>query len=574
MARTFGGVTINLPGVYTSNDVSAFTAPSVGGTVNVGIIGPAKGGLINKIYKFNSYREASEVLKGGELLDLIRLLYNPGGSNGAGTVFAVRIAGSGATQASKEFGSLKVKAIDYGTLGNFIKVGVADGTSVGKKVTIYDTLSNEVETFDNMGPVFSIRYTGGGASCTLSISVVNGNATTLSLSALDSSNDPIPADSLTLDLTSTDYNTVGKVLNAISLTGKYQVTVSTYFSDTSLPSSYLDAVSSQDVKTNAYTVTATLGICINTINKNSKFITAEKSNASATNPPTNGTLDFLSGGNDGGTPTTQDYGNALNLFTNRDIQIVCVASGDTSVHNLVVAHVNDCSSVTGKRERMAFLGLGNPSASKSDYIAAAVPYSNNYRVVLCAPGIVENVGGTLVQRPSYYTAALLAGLKAGLQLKENITYKNVGVWGLTQEFSMRDLADLMNSGVTVLEYDENDTYRVVKGVTTYRADENLAKKEISAILIIDAISKDIRRMLERKYLGAALTSTIANTITYDVGSVLSEYVSNGALIGNPPYRNIVVNVRNEAIYISFEASPATVANYIFVAQTFVPAYSW
>jgi len=93
-------------------------------------------------------------------------------------------------------------------------------------------------------------------------------------------------------------------------------------------------------------------------------------------------------------------------------------------------------------------------------------------------------------------------------------------------------------------------------------------------LIIDAISKDIRRMLERKYLGAALTSTIANSITYDVGSLLSEYVSNGALIGNPPYRNIVVNVRNEAIYISFEASPATVANYIFVAQTFVPAYSW
>lgn len=574
MAKTFGGTVISLPGVYTSADVSAFVAPVAGGTLNVGIVGPSIGGTLGKIYKFTSYQEAYKTLKGGELLDLIRLIFNPGGAQGAGLVYAVRVAGSGAAQASKAFGTLTLTAIDYGTIGNRIRVGISDGTAVGKKIIVQDTFTGTTETYDNLGPAFSVKYTGTGASCTLTITISNGQATTLSLTPKDDEENVITEEAIALDLTSPNYNTVGKVLEAISRLGVYQVTRSLYLTDTDLPSSYLEAVSNQDVKTSAYTVTATLGICITTINKSSKLVTARKTNATDTNPPTNTDFTFLTGGNDGGTPTSTDYANALNLLTTRDIQIVCVASGDSSVHSVVASHINDCSSITGKKERVAFLGLANPSATKADYIAAALPYSNSYRIVMCAPGIVENINGTLVQRPSYYTAALLAGLKAGLALKENITHKTVGVVGLTQEFTLSDITELMESGVTVVAPSEGDVFRVVKGVTTYRTDNNLAKQEISAVLIIDAISKDIRRILEERFLGRALSTTVANEIAYEVGSVLLRYADNGSLIGNPPYRNIQVTITNDAVYVSYEAHPATIANYIFVAQTFTPAFEW
>jgi len=574
MAKTFGGTVISIPGVYTSADVSAFAAPPAGGTLSVGVIGPATGGVPNKAYKFTSYTDASRTLKGGELLDLIRLIFSPGGATGASTVYAIRVAGSGITQASKDFGTLRITAIDYGAVGNRIRVGVFDGTSVGKKIVIQDTTTGTTEAFDNLGPAFSVKYVGNGATCTLSITVTDGRATTLSLTPKDSEGETITEEAISLDLTSPNYNTVGKIIEALSVSGVYQVIRSPFLSDTSLPSIYLDAVANQDVKTEAYTVTAVLGICITTINRSSGLVTASKVNDTDTDPPTNADFTFLTGGSDGGSPTSEDYQNALDLLASRDVQIVCVASGDSTIHNLVAAHVADCSSITGKKERIAFLGLSNPAASKADYIAAALPFSNSYRIVMCAPGIIENIGGTLVERPSYYTAALLAGLKAGLALKENITHKVVGVVGLTKEFTLSEISELMESGVTVVAPSEGDVFRVVKGVTTYRTDDNLAKQEISAVLIIDAISKDIRKTLEEKFLGRALSGAVANEIAYEVGSVLMRYADSGALIGNPPYRNIQVNVTNDAVYVSYEAHPATIANYIFVAQTFTPAFEW
>ncbi|MCS7242936.1 phage tail sheath subtilisin-like domain-containing protein [Candidatus Caldatribacterium sp.] len=570
MAKTFGGVTIDLPGVYTSADVSAFTPPVAGGVVNIGVVGPAKGGEVNKVLKFRSFPEAVRTLKGGELLDLIRLMYQ----GGAGVVYAVRIAGSGITQASRSFGTLVIKARDYGTIGNTVQVGVSNGSSVGKKIVIVDSFANVTEVFDNLGPVFDIQYLGSGSSCTLTITVTDGNATTLSLVAKDSNGDIIPEDSFSFDLTSVNYNTVAKLIAAISQTGKYQAIRSPYLLDPELPSRYLDAVSNQDVKTAKYTTTAVLGLCVYIVNKNSTVVTAEKASPTATQPPTNGNLGYLTGGQDGGTPTAESFSQGLNLLSNQNVQIVCVASGDSAVHSLVLTHVNTCSSITGKRERIAFIGLDNPFATKASYIAAALPFSNSYRMVMCAPGFYENIGGTLVARPSYYTAALLAGMKAGLALQQNITYKTVGVEGLTVSFTLSDIVDLVSSGITVVEEDETGTYRVVRGITTYRADENLAKKEISAVMVIDDISRTLRRALENRYLGQALTPSIQNDIAATVGAVLDNYARTGALVGNPPYRNIQVTVSNEEIRITYEASPATVANYIFVSQIFVPAYGW
>jgi phage tail sheath gpL-like len=571
MAYQFGGKTIELPGVYTYNDVSAFEVreSAVDASV-VAVIGPAKGGVPNQVYRFTSPGQAFKTLKGGELYELINYVYRGGTPQ---QVVAIKVAGAGAAQASFSAGTLVLTSKDYGSVGNLLQAEVGNGSTVGKKITIIDGFSQYVETYDNLGPALNITYNGTGTTSTLTITVAAGSATTLSVTTLDASSNVIPEDTFTLDLTSSEYSTIEKVINAINLRPNFTAVKSTYMLYDDLPSSYLDAVTDQDI-TSTFTITATLGACIHTINKNSSLVTASKTDPNDTAAPTNTPLSFFTGGADGAAPTVTEYTSALALLEAEDVHYICVASGDGDVQGAVLAHVEAMSDVVNRMERMAFLGHSNPDATVSDYQAAALPFNASYRVVYCAPGIIENYGGTTVKRPSYYLAALLAGMKAGLRPQENITNKSINVVNLTTRFSPTEQVALLKSGVTPVAYRTNKGFYVVKGVTTYRATNNLAYMDIAAVVTIDNISKTIRTTLESAYIGKPITTSTVNDIKLTVLGILEGFAGRGALVGtenNPAYRNVQVVASGDVVQISFEASPALTSNYIFVTQVFTPA---
>ncbi len=573
MGYTFAGIFVEKPGVYSIADTSAMVAPNTAATGIIGAVGPAKAGTPGVVYRFGSPKEAVQTLKSGTLLDCISLMYNPtGNGGGANTVYAIRVVGSGAATASTTLkdGSnnnvLILRAPSVGELGNYLKVMVTDASSSGKKIILRNYYTGEEETFDNLQDVFSIRYTGEETTATLSITVSGGSATTLVISA--------GADSVTVDLTKPEFNTIGKLILYLNALPNFSVASSPYLISGDLPSAYLDTVSNQDIKTSAYTCTATLGSIIYAVNTYSTLVVAEKASASATNPPAN-TTGFVgfSGGSDGAAPTASDYEAALALLEAEDCDIIFVASGDAQVQSKVMAHVNSMSSVTGRKERIAVFGLENVNATASDYIARALSF-NSPRAVVVAPGIVVNTGGTSVAYPSFYTAAMVCGLLAGLPTIENITFKTLGVNGLTKIFTPSEITQLIQGGVCAVEYAPRKGYRIVRGITTYLAENNLAKREINCVRVIDALSKDLREVLENRFIGRPLSSNIAGLIRSTVVEVLDRYVAKGALVGGeqPPYRNINVEINQDVAVVTFEVSPIVPLNFIFVKQIFTPAY--
>jgi len=575
MGYIFSGINIEKPGVYTTTDTSAMIVPNSAATGIIAAIGPAQGGVPNKVYHFNSLREAKETLKAGTLYDCISFMYNPtGNGGGAGEIIAIRVAGSGYQQASvilKDSDNkdvLRLKAKDYSSIGNYIKVFVADGTEAGKKIILRDYYTPNEEVFDNLGPAFSIKYGGEEDDAKLSITVADGISTLLTVNAGE--------DSFSIDLTQENFNTIGKVVTYLNSLPYITSTVSPYLVSGDLPSAYLDAVNEQDIKTTTYICTANLGSIIYAINNSSTMVTAEKASPTVVNAPKN-TTEFvsLSGGSDGGSPTASDYDTALGYLEAEDCDIIYVASGSSDVQAKVMSHVNEMSSILGRKERIAVFGLDNIDADADDYVSKAVSF-NSERAIVCAPGIVKNINGTPNSYPSYYTAALIAGLIAGTGITENITFKTIGVDGLTKYFTPSEITKLLQGGVCAIEYDRRHGFRVVRGLTTYLTSNNLAKKEINAVRVIDALARDLREYLENRFIGRSMTPNIEETIRSAVITVLNQYVLNGGLVGGkyPAYRNINVAVNNGVITVSFEASPVLPLNYIFIKQVFSPAYDW
>ncbi|HUM43910.1 MAG TPA: hypothetical protein PKI14_13275, partial [Fervidobacterium sp.] len=270
------GVNIKKPGVYSIADVSAMVAPNPNANGIIAAIGTCRGGKPFEVYHFTSPREMLATLKQGELADCIGLMYSPSGSGGgAYDVLAIRVVGDGYTQANltlQDNGfqpTLKITALDYGNIGNYIRVGVFDGTSSGKKITVHDYYNNiPVEVFDNLGDAFTITYTGTADAATLTITHTNNVATEISCTVTAH-----PEEGFVFDLTSNDYKTVGQLVSAINALPNYTCALSPYIPDGDLPTSYLDAVADQDIKTSTYIVTAELGAIIYALEK-SKIVRA------------------------------------------------------------------------------------------------------------------------------------------------------------------------------------------------------------------------------------------------------------------------------------------------------------
>jgi hypothetical protein len=140
-----------LPGVYIETRAEALIVSGPISAGNIGIVGTASQGPIGEVQILGSYADAREIYgtydpyTGPNSLTLVRALelaYN----NGASTVFAVRVAGTGgnAPAAAKLPGGnpnanvFNLEAKQIGTFGNGITINIvdADAPSTGVKVTL------------------------------------------------------------------------------------------------------------------------------------------------------------------------------------------------------------------------------------------------------------------------------------------------------------------------------------------------------------------------------------------------------------------------------------------------------
>ncbi|MGR9107810.1 MAG: hypothetical protein ACU843_12845 [Gammaproteobacteria bacterium] len=526
------------------------------------IIGKSEGGEPATGLRFGSPLDARSVLRSGEGLVAVEKAFDPSAETGGpAEVVFVRVNPALQSSLTLQDGSsnnvITLQSTDYGTYTNGIKVKVESGTNTGKRLTTQ--FGNDYYTEDDVArDAFSLQYTGAGAAATITVSnttvtlTVDGTPTAITLSSYPKMSQLVDYINTITDFTATLLDDNG---NRATESG-------------------LDSVTTQDVKSAAYTVTANLQAVVDWFNGLGEGFLDATRVASAGDVPANIAFTYLSGGSDGVTTNTE-WQAAFDALQSIDVQWVVPVSPDASIHAMADTHATFMSNVA-RMERRVLVG---PASGTTDVSAIALAKAlNSDRTSLTHLGFYDfDDDGVLVLREPYIMAALLGGGFAGVNPGTALTRKTVKIRGI--ERNLRNPTDtdaLITGGVLCVE-STNTGYRVVQSITTWLANSNYNRVEVSVGVAVDFVSRNVRNALE-PLLGAkgdpiSIASAISRTETALRQLAQPEPLGPGVLVGdaiNPAYKNISAKLVGDVLTVEFEASPVIPINYIPIVIHAVP----
>lgn len=229
---------------------------------------------------------------------------------------------------------------------------------------------------------------------------------------------------------------------------------------------------------------------------------------------TNGFEPFANGSN--GSVSTTHYKEALDLMVDEDVQILVAARKFSDMRAAMLGHVEKTENQG--RERIAVLGADSSTIGKILDNANEVA---DKRAILVAPGIKEKSEqtGRIIELPSYFTAAAIAGKLAGLAPHISLTNKTLaGIENPAMEYNYGQKTALVQNRILVLE--KKRGIRVIKGITTH--DE--AFKQITLRRIVDYI-KQGTRLGANQYIGKLNNDRVRGNLYTTLDSFLSDMVT-------------------------------------------------
>ena len=495
--------------------------------------------------------------------------------------------------------SVFVMSKDYGKHTNNVSVQVVAGNTSNGRMLVVKSVDNGIlktETSPSLGDSakFTILYTGAGTGATMSITAGEGGTLATTVTGATADN---------LNLYLANFKSLADLVSSINASGKYIATTlvgnAGLFSPTNL-----DPMTTADIKTAPAPVYASKFDILNWLNQNSQYL--EASAGGATGAPTiMAGPTYLSGGYRGVTNNT-DFTKALALLTTLRVNQVCtLASSDgemsenqggniaadsytaLAVAAATDAHAKFCSSISGKNERHAFVGLNlNKQAAITEATLLQSWDTTFVTQSITLPTSTDNFisglpAGTFIQMPEWAAAVTLAGLRAGAPLGEPLTWKYVRAFGVTQTSDWtpkNDAEDLILNGVTVFENVAGKGIRIIKCITTYTRANNDAYTEESLVQGWKNIAYEWRTAIEDRYTGTrGLLSNVQTVVPFsnailsrlrDQGQIADSYI-DGAFI--PGYREIRANLSGDVLSLSASVSPVPGINFILSTLYIVPA---
>ncbi|WIT25816.1 hypothetical protein [Bacillus phage SPO1L1] len=552
----FNGRRIVHPGAYGSIDDSAMTVTSDGSSNIPIVIGTADSGKSGEVLWYTGAEDARNELGGGDLPQALEMMFSPSPEGGGGASLVGVIVANKTVPATAAIGGVKFTAAEYGEGGNKIQVKLEDGSITGsKKFTAYKWDTQDMDTFDNIGPVMSVSYTGSAALAVIDVTITDGAATKIETkTGPDAENLTVD---LQLDLTNERYSTVEAVAQYLNSVSDYSASYVNAMS-LELESSKLDAVVGQDIKVKSY-LTALKGDLEYRIGQYASLVDVE-----VTGNITNFDYTYLAGGEKGSTPTSwSDY---LDLIKKQYSDILVVLTDSEAIHAEALAHVQQMEN--RKQRQMLFVGGGKGESPERAKERASL--LNSSRAVLTYPGIYHSsyYSGSR-ELPAYFTAAMVAGRVAGVSQSTPVTFNKFNLVSLGRDMLAGDpeIDELITSGVCTLEKIKNGAIRLVQGITTYIGSNNTLLREISVRRTADLVATSVEQTLEDTFVGKKGVSTTVSSVQTVVGDALDQKVRSEDILG---YGNIQVTFKNTMIYVDYEVAVVEPMNFILVRSHFVP----
>lgn len=507
---------IILPGTYISvRDEALITAGRVA-TGNIGIVGTASKGDVEKVILLSSFSEAREVFgEGGESVTLIPALekiFN----NGGRTVYAVRVAKdpSPATfwVTANDVKSVEISAKTKGSWGNNISINIeeADESAIVEDYLNRDNTNirlhrNTIDKESRMNNITVIRKGDSiGYQIVYDKEPDNGQV------------------SISTDVTSGGALTFNPILqDEDRIIAVYQVPKGRCRKIT------LKYKEQQLEREEKYLV-ADAAQLITYIRRNrSSFLSIDEeiSESDLYNVLPDVTVqetNFTKGSDGTLGVSATEYSRGLELLNNpKDfvINIVLLAGQDARDEGGMLAalkgHLKSASENKGER-----IGVIGGSSDVRDTLIHEIGGANSDRLIFVAPGIQEGNK----QLSAAYTAAAIAGLISSLPVQASPTNKQVVVAGLSKNYTTGELEQLVTKNMLVVE--KREGYRIVKGITTA---SNTAWHQITTRRIVDYALYGVRSACN-PYIGKLNNERVRGAMKATIDAFLTRMVNDEALI--------------------------------------------
>lgn len=577
----------NIPGISVTINTDSFTGSSSNSEKPLMIVGEADDGVPQTVRTFSSYTQAKQELRGGELLKALELAWQPDsdGTYYAGNIMAMR--SQPATQSTLKQGTLTFTSKLYSEKANNILVSLQPNRITNtQRLTISFPEDGVTNTYDNLGNIFSLSYTGNERYAAYKIDAdENGFASLLTLYAGDSISTAEPIQKFILGDTSL-YVKTNSLINAINQVAGF---TATRFSvgNKNVYTKYYHAIDETQLSAtpNNQYVYAIEGDILNTVGDYDSYVSINYVPEGTPEDPTNIketsisdgvhiSLDAmavttpienfettaLSGASVGVSPDS--WTNLFNQFTDSYDNngylgyYLIPLTDDAAIQAEATAFANTQARVGNAMRVIVGAGISEP---KQQLISRALELDDARTNLVGNSAMVKMSDGTTQDMAGYMLAAMVGGLASGIDIGDSITNKTLNLVSLDQNFTTDDINELTGSGVVTIKYLQNrssSSFRIVDDVTTSTRVAEPLEHEMAIGESSDFLVAGIREKLD-PFIGSKINTAYASTLSSYVLEYLSDVKTEG----------IIMDYDSSSVSVTIVGSKANITATVYPDRT-------
>jgi len=264
-------------------------------------------------------------------------------------------------------------------------------------------------------------------------------------------------------------------------------------------------------------------------------------------------------------PTDVQWQAAIDLLEKEFIDGIILATDTAAIQTKVQTHITAMSTTKSRRERRAFYGHTTGLATSA--VVALQTAINTEYAMLATPGVYyPDATGAQVLQSSTYLAAAYAGMWAGQNPEEPLTYKYVRFSNIEKIYSDTDIETLLESGIAPVEVVRGKGYRIVQGVTCSTS-EDLTQNELSVSTLKVTMSRNLRDFFEEKYIGKAGVANIEISMYADAIAMIEGFLKLG-WISSYIKESVRITKYGTQFSLDWEGSPTLPINNFLITSHF------
>ena len=485
----------------------------------------------------------------------------------AGDMFTINAKPAAASNGDKIF---EIQSKDWGLDANAIQHKMDDGTTKGtKKLTLFNSQTDAYEVYDNLGGLFSVKYTGEQPYAAITV-VVDKKGKATRLQTFIGADEATAIMDLDIELTLKSFKNIKALCNYIAGYEGYETTLFTAYSY-SLSVQDIDPMdkasiipeNEDDVGTPVTAVMCDLQKTLALQSQMCEVPAITRTIMQYDNYP----YTALTGGSEGESPNS--WIKYLDMLAAFNITYLVPLTDDLSIIAECREHVEHMSDDMGREQRM-MCGRGN-GLTVELAISDALRLGSD-RVQYIFPGMYDqNNDGEIELYPAYILAAQHAGRAAFLPDGEAATHDYYRMTGIEYELSPDDITRLLNAGVVTFEFVvaenvyDSAAVRLVQDITTHTSDLDPLYVERAIGITADMLNKDIRKELDDLLVGKRTVSATLTTARNAVLTILKKRVKDEIIVA---YKDVNVYKENGAVWVDYSVAPSEPTNFVLIRSHF------